>query len=431
MSNYQLYTYMWQEQPYKSWKGDLEKNLFNVITGILKKPVPHAVPTVSGRGTYQSGRLNPPPRATSEPAVTVGRNSRVANSKNNKLNENLNPKISGGVGVRERNFGPQPLKHWRLQLNTVSKDEDGIVKSGVYNKKSVANFIDRPGSSYIKVKKKNEKSLDKCATCDPKGNGEFGLQYYNRQKLWNIDISFNYPNDTIAPYDNTVNPGRPACVACNPENNIIKSAVTLLNKNYYSDTRGYLRSRCKTYDQKMNITRLADKKSLYIEGTTTPAWPTDEQCGVQTYIIGTCPDKCQSGAELCGNNIPPTAKQATAIYKPSNRPFAHRGPVECSTRIEKLRYDTINTNAASFKKNYGKAGANATAYTNNTGGGYFVKDSQEFCSRNKSQFVRRGNKNICQPTPQQLGFLSVPGRFYGCKGWGQSSCQVPIVYGDN
>ena len=431
MSKYNSYTYMWQEQPYKPWKGDLEGNLFNVLTGILKKPINNAVPTVSGSGTKQSGRLKPPPRATSEPAVTVGRNSRVANSQNNKLSSNLNPKISGGVGVRERNFGPQPIKHWRLQLNTVSYDKDGIVKSGVYNKKSVANFIDRPGSSYINIKKDNQRSLDKCDACDPSGNGQFGIQYFNREKLWNIDISFNYPNDTIKPQDNSVNPGRPACVACNPENNIIRSAVTLLNKNYYSDTKAYLRSRCKTYDQKLNLTKLANPKSLYLAGTTTPAWPTDEQCGVQTFIIGTCPDKCQSGAELCGDNIPPKPNRATAIYKPSNRPFAQRGPVESSTRIEKLRFDTINTNAASFNKNYGRAAANAVSYTNNTGGGYFVKDSQAFCSRNKSQFVRRGNKNVCTPTPQQLGYLSIPGRFYGCKGWGQSLCAVPIVFGDN
>ena len=429
MSNYSTYTYMWQDQPYKSWKGDLSGNLFNVVTSILKKPINHAIPTTSGKGTKESGRLRPPPRATSEPAVQVGRNSRVAHSQNNKSSNNLNAKVAGGVGVRERNFGPQPQKHWRLQLNTVSKDSEGIIKSGVYNKKSIANMIDRPGSSFINIKKNNDRELENCSSCDPDGNGQYGKQYYNREKLWNIDIDYVYPNvDKIKPNDNTVNLGRPACVACNPENNRIKSAVTLLNKNYYSDTRAYLRSRCRTYDQKLNITRLANQESRYLEGTNIPAWPTDEQCGIQTFIIGTTPDKCQSGAELCNNNIPPNPKKATAIYKPSNRTFAHRGPVESSTRIERLKYDTINKNAASFTKNYGKAAANAASYTNNTGGGYFVKDKQAFCDRNKKQLVRPGNKNVCHPTPQQLGYLSVPGRFYGCKGWGQSLCAVPIVF---
>ena len=39
------------------------------------------------------------------------------------------------------------------------------------------------------------------------------------------------------------------CENCNPEAKVIKSASTNLNKNYYTDSRAYLQSRCKTYKQ--------------------------------------------------------------------------------------------------------------------------------------------------------------------------------------
>ena len=387
MTNYKDYTYNWQLQPYKSWKGDISSNLFNVVSGILKKPIIEAVPTAGGVGNQQRGKIGPHQLATREPSVTVGRNSRVGNSQNNKSKDLFNYNVGGGVGVRERNFGPQPLKHWRLQLNTVSKDINGkIVNAGVYNKKSVANLIDRPGASQ-NINKPNNLPNDKdCLSCDPHGKGQFSKKYYERNFLWNIDINFNYPNDKFL--DCSTNEGvcKPVCVACNPENNIIKRASSIINKKYYSDTKGYLRSRCKTYDQKQNITRLADESSAYIKNTKIPAWPSNEPCGVQTFIIGTTPDKCQSGAELCKKPIPPNPKLATSIYKPSNRKFQHNGPVESSTRIQKLKMDTINDNANSFVKYYGKAAANASKYSLNTNGGYFVKNKENIC--NPNLFVR-------------------------------------------
>ena len=124
MANNQQYTYMWQEQPYVSWKATkndegVERNLFNVISGINKGPVPLAVPTAGGYGNNQGGAFGPHQKATAIPATTVGRNSRVANSKNNKNANNITGQMPSGVGAIARNFGPQPMKHSRLQLQTL------------------------------------------------------------------------------------------------------------------------------------------------------------------------------------------------------------------------------------------------------------------------------------------------------------------------
>ena len=413
------YTYMWQLQPYKSWKGNIDRNLFNVISGILKKPITEAVPTSGRQAGNRRGRLGAHQLATREPATVIKRISRVGNSQNHKLPSEITPKgLSGAIGTIARIFGPQPQKHWRLQLNTVSQNIDGkIVTAGVYNKKSIANLIDRPGTAFINNKPDNRPNLSNCDSCDPSGNGQYSKEYYNREKLWNIDIDFSYPGEKFLDCSTNLGVCRPVCVACNPENNIIRSAITKLNRRYYTDSRAYLRSRCKTFNQNLNITQLANKDSQFLPNTKIPAWPNEKQCGPQSFLIGTCPDKCQFGAELCGKDIPPEPKRTIAIYKPSNRNFGVEGPVQSSTRIAKLRYQTITKNAASFTTAFGAEAGNAGRFRTNSEGPYFIKSKQFICRA--QNFPRPGNQNLqCKgvPTPQQLGLIRLPGRFSGCSG---------------
>ena len=438
MTTNQQYTYMWQPQKYISWKGTKNdegtaRNLFNVISGINKRPVPYAVPTVGGAS------FGPHQKATHIPATTNTRDSRVGNSRNNKSKDSMNSKlVPSGVGAISRNYGPQPMKHWRLQLQTLdnyveTKDYNagtGGFKNvqkqptGSYNKLTIATLMDRPGAASVSNKPNNRPSSAPCKSCDPSGNGQFSKQYFNRELLWGVDISFSYPDkDVVKPYDNTVNPGRPACVACNPENNIIKSAVTLLNKNYYTDSRAYLRSRCKLYDQKQNITSLVNPSQNFIPGTSTPAWPQDNECGPQTFFIGTCPDKCQSTAKTCdGDDIngkdshnPP---RATAIFKPNNRQFQVQGAVDSSSRIARLKYNTITKNAAGFNSAFGAQAANAAKYTTNSDGPYFIKNKLFTSVQCKNSLVgfKNGNHNVCHPIPRRMGYPQMPGGFSGCAG---------------
>jgi hypothetical protein len=50
------------------------------------------------------------------------------------------------------------------------------------------------------------------------------------------------------------------------------------------------------------------------------------------------------------------------IYKPNNSSYGVQGAVESSARIQRLKYNTINTGAFSVKYAYGTAAANALAY---------------------------------------------------------------------
>ena len=439
MTNNQNYTYMWQPQKYVSWKGTENdegsaRNLFNVISSINKRPVPIAVHTVGGYGNNKRGSFGPHQKATSIPATTNTRDSRVGNAKHNKTKDYINNKAPSGVGAISRNYGPQPIKHWRLQLNSLEnliELEDNNLSSGVlkkyksfgsYNKVTIATLMDRPGAAFISNKPNNRPSSAPCQSCDPSGNGQFNKQYYQRELLWGIDISFSYPNDYIEPSKNTVNPGRPACVACNPENNIIKSAVTLLNKNYYTDSKAFLKSRCKLYDQKQNITSLVNPSQNFIPGTSIPAWPQDNECGPQTFFIGTCPDKCQYTAKTCDgdniNGINNNTPRATAIFKPNNRQFQVQGAVDSSTRIARLKYNTITKNAAGFKTAFGAQAANAGKYSSNSDGPYFIKNKIFTPLQCRTNLIgyKNGNHNVCKPIPRNLGYPQMPGGFSGCAG---------------
>jgi hypothetical protein len=61
----------------------------------------------------------------------------------------------------------------------------------------------------------------------------------------------------------------------------------------------------------------------------------------------------------CGCILP---NYVTLIYKPNNSAYGVQGAVESSARIQRLKYNTINTSAFSIKSAYGTAVANALAY---------------------------------------------------------------------
>lgn len=277
------------------WKEGTENNLHQVLVNINNRP------GIPGQKCCGSKFFR---QSTNEATQNI-RNSRVANAKKNKAPDEINGRINpSGVGAIARNFGPQPLK----------------IGAHQFSKKILSQLIDKPGGN--QVLKINSKS--KC--CDSSGNNELYYKYYD--KLWNKDISFNYQHDHFK--DCSSNPGicKRVCVACNPENNIIKSAVTLLNKNYYTDSRAYLKSRGKTYDQKLSF-NTTDSSNCPLPPSNTYKYP-----------MTTTIDKCQyNKSNKCGYTI----------YKPNNSQFQVQGAVSSSSRIAKLKYDTMINNGASFK----------------------------------------------------------------------------------
>jgi hypothetical protein len=169
------------------------------------------------------------------------------------------------------------------------------------------------------------------------------------------------------------------CISCDPESNVIKSGVTLLSKKYYTTRGAYLQARCKTFNQKSSP--LPKAGVTYIDANGNPLWPSDSNNGPQVFNMANCPKGCQPGGTV------------TTIYKPNNVNFGVQGAVDSSTRLLRLKQQTVDKNGASFASAYGLAAANAGKYSANPTAPYFIKSKVNIC--NKALYHRNGNKTMC------------------------------------
>jgi hypothetical protein len=87
---------------------------------------------------------------------------------------------------------------------------------------------------------------------------------------------------------------------------ITRSANTIINKKYCSNTKQYLQSKCKTFNQNQTL-------GIHLSG----------------------PNYTSSCSDAKGNKCNPV------IHKPNNKKFKQQGGVTSSSRIAKLKYDTI------------------------------------------------------------------------------------------
>lgn len=264
-------------------------------------------------------------------------------------------------------FKARPIKHWRKQLNPI--DDAGRGKAGL------GMPMDIPGGSvYL-----GNKTDPNCITCVGTDSFSAGI----KERILTTLIQTPVPSDSF--YDPVEQ--RQVCVACNPENNIIKPAITLLNKNYYTDTRSYLQSRCQLYNQKLSTNPKPGVE--YINPTThQPINPSDSPNGSQVRLTQNCPKNCSPGSTV------------TTIYKPNNSQFSVQGAVSSSTRIVRLKYNTITNNGNSFYAAWGSEGANAGRYQGTSDAPYFLKSKNQPCVN----FHKNGNitTTCIQPQPQAL-----------------------------
>ena len=224
-------------------------------------------------------------------------------------------------------FAARPIKHWRKQLMPAANTGSG-------GRTSIGMPMDRPGGSV------SLGATVDCTKCP-------------------VNLSELIPTTKNTVFDTTKDEAG-KCVACNPETNIIKSAVTLLKKNYFSDTKGYLKSRCQTYNQKLSTNPIPDNSY------TGP--PSDSSTGSQVYYTDSCSKKCTNDNS-----------RITTIYKPNNKEYSQQGAVASSSRLDRLKYNTINKNGKSFKTAWGNQGANAGSYKGTTEAPYFLKSKNQVC----------------------------------------------------
>ncbi len=166
----------------------------------------------------------------------------------------------------------------------------------------------------------------------------------------------------IEPPNNCSVKGPDGLCTTNKQAYVTKSATAPMKQNYYTNSTEYLKSRCKTYSQNLSGTKsLEDKDSNSYSRNMTN----------------------------CSNS-----KCAKLTYKKNNKPFGVQGAVSSSSRIDRLKYNTIQTAAKSLQSAYGSSTANANAYKGLSGPVYTEKSkTQEKCY--PSLYHKNGNKTVC------------------------------------
>ena len=279
------------------------------------------------------------------------------NSKDSSVNRNsIVPAYSRPLtGMEEDNNGgttwypsARPIKHWRKQLNP-------RLGSGVNGRRAgIGMSMDIPAGSTI---------LGNTADC--------------------INTSECTLTSTIST-DNILRP-----VSCNASCNIIKPASTIISKKYYPDRKAYLQSRCLLFNQKLSGNKIQGI-TYWNTTTNTPILPSND------LINGT-----QNRATKNCLNCPDTtiSNTNTTIYKPNNYQYATQGAVDSSSRIARLKYNTITKNGNSMKTAFGNAGANAAAlYNGSNVSPYLLKNKNNIV--NCADYHRNGKKTVC-PTINQ------------------------------
>ena len=316
---------------------------------------------------------------------------------------------------------PFPMKHWRRQLAMNGKSGRSAASVEISNRPGGTSFRGyhfngESANGNVNVYYDNvSKSWRSSCKCDTSGNNIFIT--FDNKLLQNTSKSIKPPAVVskapigsgggqvgnkiynpgyvqIGPVDASGNnlPGSYQIqtgvyniknICCTPENNVIKySANTNLSQSYYSDSRGYLKSRGKLYAQKLSTIEISGNEYIDSAGNAIP--PSNSSTGSQVFQTNNCPYPYQTGKN---NNC------NTTIYKRSNAQFATQGAVDNGTRLAKLKYDTITLNGNSFRSAWGQSAANAGKYHGDFNGTapYFIKSKYT----PPMAWRRRGNKQVC------------------------------------
>lgn len=120
----------------------------------------------------------------------------------------------------------------------------------------------------------------------------------------------------------------------------IKSGVVSISKKYYQNYSKYLYSRGNTYDQKLTFTKLSYIKYFNNNQIVYPDIP-------QTSSDYNLP--LNSSYYQSTSILPDVSNTCNLIiYKPNNSDFSIQGAVDSSTRLERLKYNTITNNNSSY-----------------------------------------------------------------------------------
>jgi hypothetical protein len=304
------------------------------------------------------------------------------------------------------NFKARPLKHWRRQLVPTNPSTDNSSQKRM----ATVNLMDTPGSTVYKT------NAESCKCVETGGNSfqiedAYAKNKCDEEKKIQNNGAISVPTYVVNDEGYKIITGvyDTVRISCNPENNRIRSGICTLSQAYYETRSGYLQSRCRTAAQRLSTTKKADGVYYASDNILFEfLYPTNEPNGPQVYQSKNC-----SNPKTYNNNAlnQPANSYCSTIYKPNNAQFACQGAVSGSTRLQKLKADTITSNGFSFYSAYGATMANAGNFQGtNTSSNYYVKNRNYpldgFIHLNK---YRENKQLACCNPPQNFADPSISG----------------------
>ena len=269
---------------------------------------------------------------------------------------------------------PNPIKHWRKQLNPRKVEGVGTASYSIQS--------DIPGANVHLGVDDNGDPIKCCSDSKTPNNA---VSEYIPNKNTDSHDSKQSLEQYIA--ENTKccgPPSRKPC--CNPEANRIRSAMTTvpinpvyipdpnnqnatikIDKSYSFSTKEYLRSKNKTYKQNLSGAKI--KGNVYSVGKDCCATPVPYGATTDTLLVtNNNMNRSYLNRECCVQGTP-----RPAIVKPNNQQYFQQGAVDSSSRIARLKYNTVNKNAESFRKHFGDEAVTAAQYTASGNTPFFIK----------------------------------------------------------
>ena len=156
-----------------------------------------------------------------------------------------------------------------------------------------------------------------------------------------------------------LDPAKNALKRCRSSGNLKKTYnVNRNNDTYYTSSKQYLESRNRLF---------AQNQFNYLKQGDLSALPGSAASDNNLYAA--------QGQNHCSDAN--GASYVPVYYKPNNSQYAQQGAVSASSRITRLKYNTITTNAFKFRTALGEAVGNALAYSTNSRV-YTLKDKLGF-----------------------------------------------------
>jgi hypothetical protein len=262
---------------------------------------------------------------------------------------------SPNLTTRGPQFKANPIKHWRKQLVPATQSGGRTRRAGI------GMPMDLPGGSVYLGNTSTNTSCMPNASIYTTGVKENIVKYNNTNFSTLLDAS--------------------GCLtgSCNPEKTRIKSSTTLLSKTYYTDHRSYMRERGNLYDQKLTALPVPGITYLDASGNLLPVTSTNATRQIQNSVPA-----CPLGVQTKTRG--PVAGQT--IYKMNNAQYGKQGAVDSSDRITRLKLNTVNKNAASYKAVFDTS---ASRYLGMASTPYFTKSKYQVCV----PMGLSGQKTIC------------------------------------